>query len=207
MGVAWKIEKGEDIFRNEFEYYLEKYKNDKKIENLIFVFITLQIYIENFLHYKMRTFIKLEFNYNAEKIKNWEKECEFKYINDKTNNKTEKVNKGKLSWLISHVSLQNNEKVIQNKKVIEEKFEKITEIRNALIHGHEISTSGTSLNDNRINSETKEYLCDEKLEKIIKEINILGKNWNELMDIFLENAKALERGDMLYFNDIIVRNN
>lgn len=202
-GVGWKLEIGTSVFRKEFEYYLAKYNSTKEEKDLIFVFIMLQIYVENFLHNKIRKLVNFEFSYDHNKKERWKKDCELKYISDLTDKKTGKILRlGKLSSLINFWCLQENKKVGKHKNAIEEKFKKITKIRNALIHGHEIYTSGSSEDDLRVTSETKEYLTDKNLKEIIIEVNDLSKNWNKLLDIFLKNARAIKSINMLYFEEI-----
>ena len=188
--IAWELEMDAVIFRDEFNYYLEKFKKDKseKIfesekmisdKILVFVFIVLQIYVEYFLHQNMRRVVKLEFEH-SERLK-YEK-----WI------KNEKLNiKRKLSYFVKYFLLEKENEAILAKEEIEKIFKEITEIRNLLVHGHKISLAGNADSSHIEVSEARGYLDETVLIEIIEDVNNLGKNWNKLLDLVSSNCKAL----------------
>lgn len=204
--MAWEIEIDAIIFRDEFNYYLEKFKKDKseKIlvldkmfsdKILVFVFIILQIYVEYFLHQNMRRIISLEFkNIDELKYKKWIKN-EYRHISDK------KTNKGKLFIFLEYFLLDSNPEAITIKEEIESVFNEITQIRNLLVHGHKISLGGNVDGSYEV-SKTRGYLDGVVLMEIIENVNNLGKNWNKLLDLILDKCKTLERVDDFKFNSL-----
>ena len=179
--IAYELETDAIVFRNEFNYYLEKFKKDKSEHALIFVFIILQIYVEYFLHQNMRRVVRFEFEH-SNKLK-YEKWIDIK--NEKLN-----INK-KLSCFIQYFSLKNNDEVIVAKKKIREIFKEITGIRNLLVHGHKISLSRNADSSHIEISKIKGYLTENMLKFIIEDVNLLGKNWNKLLDLVCSNCKSL----------------
>ena len=181
--IAWELETDAVIFRNEFNYYLEKFKKDKSEHILIFVFIMLQIYVEYFLHQNMRRVVKLEFENTKSKELKYKKWIELK---------NEKLSIGKkISHFIQCFSLESDDEVIDIIKEIEIIFKEITDIRNLLVHGHKIYLAGNADSSYIEVSEAKGYLDEDVLIEIIKNINNLGKNWNKLLDLASSNCKAL----------------
>ena len=149
----------------------------------------LQIYVEYFLHQNMRRVVRFEFEHsNKLKYKEWAGN-EYKYISDKRTKKG--VNKGKVSLFLKCFLLDNSSEAITIKEEIELVFNEITKIRNLLVHGHKISLTGNSNSSDMKKSKTKEYLNEDVLIEIIKNINNLGKNWNKLLDLASSNCKAL----------------
>lgn len=190
--VVWELEVDAIIFRDEFNYYLEKFKKDKSEKTLVFIFIILQIYVEYFLHQNMRRVISLEFKHSDKsKYKEW-----IKAKNEKLN-----ISK-KLSHFIQYFLLENNNKVIAIKKEIETIFKEITDIRNLLVHGHKISLAGNVDSSYIEVSRTRGYLDKDVLIKVIANINQLGKNWNDLLDLILNECKALKRIDDFKFSNL-----
>ncbi|MCK4592840.1 hypothetical protein KAT63_05410 [Candidatus Parcubacteria bacterium] len=188
--IAWELEMDAVIFRDEFNYYLEKFKknksekileSDKIISDkiLVFVFIMLQIYVEYFLHQNMRRVVKFEFEHsNKSKYEEWIK--------------NEKLNiKRKLSYFVKYFLLEKESEAILAKEEIEKIFKEITEIRNLLVHGHKISLAGNADGSYIEVSEARGYLDEDVLIEIIKNINNLGKNWNKLLDLVSSNCKSL----------------
>lgn len=197
--IAWELEMDAVIFRDEFNYYLEKFKKDKSGKMisdkiLVFVFIMLQIYVEYFLHQNMRRVIKLEFENtksNELKYKEW---IELK--NEKLS-----ISK-KIPRFIQCFSLESDDKVIAIKKEIEIIFKEITDIRNLLVHGHKIYLAGNADSSHIEVSETRGYLDETVLIEIIEDVNNLGKNWNKLLDIVFDKCKALKKIDDFKFNNL-----
>lgn len=190
--MAWELEVDAIIFRDEFNYYLEKFKKDGSEKTLVFVFIMLQIYVEYFLHQNMRRVISLEFKHNDKsKYEEWTKEESERF----------KVNK-KLSHFIQYFSLENNNEIIVVKEEIEIIFKEITDIRNLLVHGHKISLAGNTDSSDIEVSETRGYLDKDILIEVIANINQLGKNWNNLLDLILSECKALRKIDDFKFSNL-----
>ena len=187
--ITWELETDAVIFRNEFNYYLEKFKKDKSEHILIFVFIMLQIYVEYFLHQNMRRVIRFEFEHNNKsKYEEWIKN-EFQYIPDKKIKGG--IKKGKISIFIEYFLLNSNHEATMTKEQIESVFNEITKIRNLFVHGHKISLSGNADSSHVEISKAKGYLTENMLKLIIKNVNLLGKNWDRLLDLALSNCKSL----------------
>ncbi|MEA2088744.1 MAG: hypothetical protein U9O55_02815 [Patescibacteria group bacterium] len=188
--TAWELETDAIIFRNEFNYYLKKFERDKSEHTLILIFIMLQIYIEYFLHQNMRHVIRLEFKRNnRSKYEEWIK--------------NEKLNiKRKLFYFVKYFLLEKKNEAILAKKEIEKIFKEITDIRNLLVHGHKISLAGSADSNHIEISKTKGYLTENILKLIIGKVNLLGKNWNKLLNLVLSNCKALKRIDDFKFDNL-----
>lgn len=190
--IAWELETDAVVFRNEFNYYLEKFKKDKSEHTLIFVFIMLQIYVEYFLHQNMRRVVKFEFEHSDKsKYEEWIKNEELNI-------------KRKLSYFVKYFLLERENKASFAKEEIEKIFKEITDIRNLLVHGHKISLAGNADSSHIEISKAKGYLTKNILKLIIEKVNQLGKNWNGLLYLALNNCKSLsvKRIDDFKFNKL-----
>ncbi len=166
------------IYRNEFEKYFKSYKKDGSETDLIFSYIFLQIYIECFLHQRMRKIIELEFKHTNEDIyKSWIKN-DRRYIHQELDHF--------VKIFFSSVSDQIKEPIDFIKKV----FKKISDIRNDFLHGHKIATWSNSNGASEI-TPARKVLTYDQISFYIKEVNKLGSLWNELLIKLSPKLKAL----------------
>jgi len=187
--IRAELEKSAIIYRNEFEQYRLKYLKSGNDTELILAFILLQIYIECFLHQNMRKIISLEFKSLRESIfNNWINQ-EKRYIPQKLNSFTS---------LFFDVVPDNIQESVD---IMKDRFEKMSSIRNLLIHGYAISAWSDSEGKSGL-SHTKSFLTKNQLDKSIVEVNELGDSWNKLLDIILPKCQDLNRIDQFKFTNI-----
>lgn len=167
--VKCELTKGPNMFLDQFYHYKELCDNDNNIKYIIFCFVFLQIYIECFLHYNIRNVVKMEFKSPRDSIKNsWVSDAnEGMYIRDKIT-------------AFAKLFFNNGEADSEIKNIIDN-FQLISDIRNSIAHGHEISEWADSSGQGQ-KSETMSYLNILELEKQINNVNNLGNNWNLLLN-------------------------
>jgi hypothetical protein len=168
------------IYRNEFLKFRQS--------ELIFSFIVLQIYIECFLHQNMRRIVELEFKPPR------------KVIFDEWITKERRYVPQKLEHFINLFDLPPSESLYLVEG-IKDRFKNISDIRNLLAHGHEISEWSDS-EERASKTEALAILTKSQFAQTEKEINELGLMWNELLDHVQPRCKALNRMDDFKFKKI-----
>jgi hypothetical protein len=188
-GVSVSIEKSEVIFLNEFKKYYQNFKEKKEENDIIFSYLFLQIYIECFLHYKMRRVVEMEFKPPRDSIKNnW-----FHEKNEKSNIKDKIENFSKLFF-------SNNEAINEVAK-IKDNFKKITNIRNKIAHGYSIG-SYSDFNGKNSVSDVKSFLNIKELESQLSNANELGDNWNLLLEKVFNVCASIKDKNLCKFKEI-----
>ena len=175
-------------YRNEFLKFRTGYLESHGQTELIFSFIVLQIYIECFLHQNMRRIVGLEFKPPRQVILNeWIKQ-ERRYVPQK------------LEHFINLFEPPPSES-LHLVEGIKDRFKNISDIRNLLAHGHEISEWSDS-EERTGKTEALAILTKSQFAQTEKEINELGLMWNELLDHVAPRCKALNRVDDFKFKKI-----
>jgi len=186
-----EIETDAIIYRSEFNRNYEEYKKTETNNVLIFSFIFLQIYIECFLHQKMRTIIDLEFKNSNPSIKaSWFDEKNERHHIEK-----------KVPDFCRIFFNPENVKIDAFTKIIIDEFKIVSNIRNDFIHGHKVSDWSNSNGDHDI-SRAKSYLTKEKIHEIIGRVNKIGSAWNGLFHEIKPNLKSFKQFDRVAFNEI-----
>ncbi len=163
------------VIRDEFELYRSKLNTNSKPGEFIVTYIILQVYIENHFHYYLRFLIGGGFT-SGEKRDCWKE----------TSHAPEKI-KCFRKILTGNQIKFNNELF----KSILDNYKTLTDVRNALAHGHPITRMCTD--NSTEESEARKLLTHDSFSQIIKSTNSMINNWNLLMDELLaqeEQCKA-----------------
>lgn len=196
--VAWELTTDAVIFRAQFEKYRNQYvaQSIEEDHSIIFAFIFLQVYVEYFLHQNMRRVVTLEFrNTDQKKYQKW-MDNERNFIEDKISRS------GKLSMFVQFFFHNSLQKISTLKKSIENNFKEITDIRDLLVHGHDISISG-NIDSSKIEvSHTRALLTPEELEETTGKANKLGECWNKLLEEIFDQSQSLGQVDDFKFEQL-----
>lgn len=171
------VEKDAIIYRNEFEEFRKQYQKSGKEEKLIFAFLFLQIYMECFLHQRMRKIMEMEFDFKRPDLfQVWDKRESSMHINEK------------IGFFISFFIA--GDKAVNFREKISKLFSSIGKPRNKFAHGHAltkmISKEGVK------HSSALSILNLETLNSTISYANQLGETWNELLDEISKECKVLK---------------
>ena len=178
ISEEWSITLDKDaiIFRNEFEEFRKQFKVSKKEEKLIFAFLFLQIYMEYFLHQRMRKIMEMEFDFKKPDLfQVWDKRESRMHINEK------------IGFFISFFIA--GDRAVNFREKISKLFSKIGQPRNKFAHGHAIRK--TLSKDGERHSKTLSMLNLESLNSTISDANQLGETWNELLNEISKELKVL----------------
>jgi hypothetical protein len=190
ISIETEIDSG--IYRDEFEKHRREYSATNSEHHLIFAFIFLHMYMECFLHQRMRQTIEREFTHKDKNIvTNWheKEEREKMYVNTK---------------LICFTSVffqpipENTKKKLN---IIIKRYSKLSDIRNRFVHGYKVAAYSDS-NGHASKTPTRSLLTQRQLIQVIKHANALGKVWNEILDDVLSRCRSARQVDDFKFTNL-----
>ncbi len=162
-----------ELFKKEFQKYKEIYLENNSDADLVMSYILLQLFIENHFHYYLRFMIGGGFKSGV--IATGWKEMDYP--------------DGKLVCL--EVFLKKNNFVFTSALLakIKDNYKRITNIRNALAHGHEVTTTFDSV---KKDSKAKGFLNRQKFNQTCLLANEIADAWNALLIELQEQKELLE---------------
>jgi hypothetical protein len=155
------------VIRDEFELYRSNLTSKSGSGEFIVLYIILQVYIENHFHYYLRFLIGDGFT-SGEVRPCWK---EINHPPEKITCLKATLEKNKLNF-----DADLFDRILSNYRLL-------TDARNALAHGHQITKTyvGGAIEE----SHTKKLLTYDSFNQMIKSVNDLIKDWDNLMDQLL----------------------
>jgi hypothetical protein len=160
-------------FRREFEKYKDSFLKMEGTVDLIMAYLILQFYIENHFHYYLRFIIGDGFS-SPKEITGWN---EKKYPNEKIDCLQ--------NFLVQHGFSFNHDLF----STIQAGYRAVTDIRNLLAHGHQVST--TLENSTKTESKAKSFLNRQEFGRVCGLVIEMAQAWNELLKELQQQEQLL----------------